>query len=136
MRIVQPPARPFFRRATPVWIMMIGLITMLILPAQSARANGFEPIRERAKFLSLVEGRALTHLGITLKVSRDGQIRGNALGRRVSGEWSWTNGYFCRSLFWGAKRFPDNCQWVGQRGDVIRFQSDRGRGEYADLTIR
>lgn len=119
----------------PVYAILGAFLALTLVPLPLL-ANGFEPIRDRSNFLELVEGRKLTNMGVTLNVTGDGMIRGRALGRQVTGEWNWSDGFFCRSLFWGNTRFPDNCQWVGRQGDVIRFQSDRGTGEHADLTIR
>ncbi len=117
---------------------MLRLIPVLICLglAIPAGAEGFDPVQERDTFVSLVEGRKLTRFGIKLTVTRDGEIRGRAFGRAVTGAWNWRGGYFCRDLYWGSRALAPNCQAVKRQGRTLRFISDRGTGRYADLTLR
>jgi hypothetical protein len=96
----------------------------------------FAQVTDRERFVSLIEGRDLTRFGIRLEVTRDGQIRGRAFGRDVTGAWRWAQGYFCRDLYWGSMELGANCQAVRQNGDTLRFISDQGQGQYADLYLR
>ncbi len=123
-----------YRPLRPVFTAMFAAILAMV--AVSARAIEFSPVRDRGVFIKLVEGRALIHIGVKLSVARDGRITGRAFGRKVTGRWSWSDGYFCRSMQWGPREIPKNCQAVGKNGSTLRFQSDRGTGEYADLTLR
>lgn len=91
---------------------------------------------EKTEFLALVSGQTLTRVGVRLRVGADGAIRGRAFGQPVSGAWRWQGGYFCRDLFWGDRDLGPNCQEVTLRGDVLRFTSDRGTGQSADLVLR
>ena len=114
------------------------LVTCLVfLLAAPAWAEGFQVVRDRGTFVSLVEGRDLriSLWGIRLQVRPDGKIEGQALGRPVSGQWQWRNGYFCRDLSWGARDLGPNCQEVKVQGRTVRFTSDRGAGQFADLTL-
>lgn len=99
-------------------------------------AMAFEKIDSREKFVEAIEGKDLRITGISVNVTPAGEIKGRAFGMRVSGEWQWQDGYFCRSLFWGRQDLGPNCQEVMINGDTIRFTSDRGAGEFADLTMR
>lgn len=96
----------------------------------------FQPVREEANFRALVEGRDLTRFGIRLQVLPEGQIAGRGFGQQVGGEWEWRNGYFCRTLEFGQSGDPYNCQLVLRNGDTLRFISDQGQGDQADLRIR
>ncbi|NIZ09046.1 dihydrodipicolinate reductase [Pseudooceanicola sp. HF7] len=107
------------------------LLLALPLAAQDAAR-----ISSRSGFMALVQGRGLHRLGVQLTVHPDGQITGRAFGREVTGSWSWKEGYFCRVLYWGSREFPWNCQMVTRRGEELRFRSDRGTGEWADLRLR
>lgn len=107
----------------------------LALSAPGA-ALAFEKVKSRDQFVQLVQGKDLRLTGIKVKVSPAGQITGRAFGVGVRGEWQWRNGYFCRSLFWGKRDLGPNCQEVQVKGDTIRFTSDKGAGEFADLAIR
>lgn len=118
---------------------MVRTLTTFLISlclALPAVAEGFAKIDDRHRFVSLVDGRKLTRLGIKLDVTPDGQIRGRAFGKDVSGAWRWQSGYFCRSLYWGARDLGPNCQAVKVQGRTLRFISDRGAGDFADLVVR
>jgi len=104
--------------------------------AGPALAEGFTRVTDRDTFVSLMKGRELTRFGITLRVTPDGRIGGRAFGREVSGAWRWRQGYFCRDLSWGRTDLGPNCQAVRVQGRTVRFVSDRGEGQYADLRLR
>lgn len=112
------------------------IIVLAMGIAAPAMADGFAHVENRDRFVSLIEGRNLTRFGIQLNVTPDGAIRGRAFGRDVSGAWRWQGGYFCRSLYWGARDLGPNCQEVKVQGATIRFISDKGSGEFADLVLR
>lgn len=114
-------------------ILALLLTAVLGTPAM---AEGFAPVTDRERFVSLIEGRDLTRLGITLNVTPDGQIRGRAFGRDVTGAWRWNGGYFCRDLYWGEMDLGPNCQAVRIQGNTVRFISDQGAGQFADLRLR
>ena len=95
-----------------------------------------ERITSRDAFLSLVDQRRLTTIGVTLVVTPDGRIGGSAFGSDVRGDWTWDSGWFCRTLAWGSRSWPRNCQLVERTGDALRFTSDKGTGDTATLRIR
>ncbi|ARE84470.1 dihydrodipicolinate reductase [Roseovarius mucosus] len=117
--------------------MRVVLAVLLILGlAAPAMAEGFAPVTKRDRFVSLIEGRDLTRFGITLNVTSDGQIKGRAFGRDVTGAWRWNGDYFCRDLYWGSMDLGPNCQAVRVQGNTLRFISDQGAGQFADLSLR
>lgn len=93
-------------------------------------------ITDRTTFVNTVNGRALTRLGVTLRVAFDGSISGRALGREVTGAWSWEGGMFCRTLDAGDHQFERNCQVVSTEYGATRFHADQGTGDIADFNIR
>jgi hypothetical protein len=99
-------------------------------------AAAAERVTSRDDFVSLVNQRKLTSMGVTLVVSPDGRIGGRAFGSNVQGEWTWGKGWFCRSLAWGSRSWPTNCQLVTKEGAKLKFTSDQGAGESATLRIR
>ncbi|MEM0947839.1 MAG: dihydrodipicolinate reductase [Pseudomonadota bacterium] len=101
-----------------------------------ATGTQFERVGDRDTFVRLVAQRDLRRFGIRLEVKPDGSIGGNAFGRNVTGAWQWRDGYFCRELFWGAREVGANCQEVKIAGNMLRFTSDRGAGDFADLRLR
>ncbi|KGK78559.1 dihydrodipicolinate reductase [Thalassobacter stenotrophicus] len=106
---------------------------MLMLPVT---AHAFEKIDSRTDFVSLIDGKALTRFGIKLDVTGQGGILGRGFGRDVTGAWQWQGNYFCRSLYWGTYDLGYNCQEVRVNGDTLRFTSDQGAGDSADLKLR
>ena len=111
------------------------LITALFI-APPAFAEQFQQVTQRDTFVSLMNGRELTRFGIKLEVTPDGKIDGRAFGRNVTGAWRWNGGYFCRDLYWGSRDLGPNCQAVKVQGRTVRFISDQGQGEFADLVLR
>ena len=100
-----------------------------------AIAEGFQKVHDKNRFVSLMQDRELKRLGISVKVTEDGRIRGRAFGYDVTGAWTWDGGYFCRDLFWGGDELGFNCQMVQVNGETVRFISDRGAGQFADLRL-
>lgn len=111
-------------------------LSALAVILQVGAASAFEKVSSRDDFISALGDKSLTRFGITVDVTPTGDIVGRAFGRDVSGDWQWQNGFFCRSLFWGERNLGDNCQEVRINGDTVRFTSDQGAGEYADLRLR
>lgn len=125
------------RRSFPGFLASIALAAAAAIGApQTSAADAFRAVTDRSEFVSLVSGRTLTYPGVRLEVTTDGQIRGRGLGRPVTGAWQWQGGYFCRDLFWGDRELGANCQRVLANGETLRFISDRGAGQQADLRLR
>ena len=95
----------------------------------------FERVQNRDAFVQIISKGSLNRFGMTLLVRPDGQIGGRAFGRDVSGQWQWRDGYFCRELFWGTRDLGPNCQEVEISGEMVRFTSDQGQGDFADLKL-
>jgi hypothetical protein len=121
------------RRKTSMRLMIFALLASLASPAM---AEDYLRVSDRSAFVDLVSGKRLTSLGVTLTVSPSGTITGRALGRDVTGSWTWTGGFFCRTLKAGDRVFARNCQLVQKKGNSIRFIADKGVGDTADLRIR
>lgn len=105
------------------------------LPLSVAADDG---IRDRDRFLDLVEGRELRIglLGIALVVNADGTIAGQAQGWAVTGVWEWRDGLFCREMAWGGTPIPWNCQLVEAEGEsALRFTVDAGAGQSAVFAL-
>lgn len=107
----------------------------LLLAASPALAD-LARVTDRAAFVSAVQGRELSRLGVSLQVAPNGSISGRALGRDVTGSWTWEGGMFCRTLDAGDRQFARNCQMVSVDGTSIRFHADQGTGDIADFRIR
>ena len=113
-----------------------SLILALAATSVPAIAEEFDVVDTREEFISAITGRELTRVGIRLEVTESGVIEGRAFGTPVSGAWNWSDGYFCRDLYYGERDLGSNCQQVAIRDITIRFTSDFGNGDYADLRLR
>jgi hypothetical protein len=113
-----------------------ALVLTLALAGLSAPAAAFDRIADRDAFVQAVRDKALTRLAVNLRVTPEGRIEGRAFGQQVTGTWSWREGYFCREMRTRVRDVPANCQLVERAGDVLRFTSDRGRGDSAELRLR
>jgi len=88
------------------------------------------------EFARRVVGRELARTGIRLTVLPGGQIMGRALGWGITGEWTWREGYFCRTMDWSGYPIEYNCMTVLANGRSVRFIADRGAGDFADFRLR
>ena len=121
----------------PLRALAIAALAALTVTAVSTPAAAdLQRITDRGTFMSIVQGRELSRLGVSLTVAPNGSIIGRALGRDVTGSWSWENGLFCRTLDAGDRSFGRNCQVVSVDGAMIRFHADQGTGDIADFRIR
>lgn len=114
---------------------LTSILLMCLIPT-AGMAQEFQQVIDRSRFVELVQDKSLKRFGVVLIVSPEGQIDGRAFGYDISGQWRWENGYFCRSMSYGSGDVPDNCQMVLERADTLRFISDRGQGDRADLRLR
>ncbi|MEM7711420.1 MAG: dihydrodipicolinate reductase [Pseudomonadota bacterium] len=111
--------------------LVLALLLALPMPAWAAG-----PVSSREGFLSLVEGRRLVGDGVSLMVEPDGRITGRGLGLQISGNWTWEDGLFCRTLDTAVRDFPRDCQTVEHRGTSLRFTANGGDGDVADLRLQ
>lgn len=93
-------------------------------------------ITDKNAFLNIIGGKTLARPFVSLQVLPDGKINGKGAGRAVTGDWSWKDGYFCRTMFWGSQEISYNCQAVDSVGEKLRFTADQGAGRAADFSLR
>lgn len=117
---------------------MIRIILAAVLTLAPLSAHALDRITDEGACLALIAGKSLSNrlYGITLQVTPEGEIAGDALGWDVSGAWRWTDGYFCREMAWGGDPIPYNCQLVEASGNEVRFTSDQGSGASASFKLR
>ena len=120
--------------------MLFRVVVTLSVLSTSLAARGavaeFSIVSQQDEFVKVITGKQLERPFIKLSVSNAGNITGRALLSEVHGRWTWEQGYFCRDLFWGKKELGYNCQQVSLSGNKIRFTSDKGKGDYADFTLK
>lgn len=117
---------------------LLKALTLGVAMVAATPLYAMEAISDRSTFMDALDGRELRIglYGLSLKVTDDGRIAGSALGRTVTGDWSWQDGYFCREIMWGDREIPYNCQLVEAQSDKMRFTTDRGAGDSASFSLR
>jgi len=115
---------------------MRPILTAALVAALPLPALAFERVADPSSFENIVVGRELSRTGIRLQVLPGGQILGRGLGWPVTGEWSWQDGYFCRTMDWSGYEIAYNCMAVLASDRSVRFIADRGTGDSADFRIR
>ena len=118
-----------------------GFKTLLLASVLSsfplmAAAQTNEWIKEKDRFINLINGKKLKRFLIELSVQTDGTITGMGAGTGVTGNWNWQDNYFCRNLSWGNRDLGSDCQKVELKGKKLFFTSDQGRGTTAGFSIR
>ncbi len=118
--------------------MFRAIFALATLAAFPGHAADFAPVKEKAEFVSLIEGRDLRigMFALTLTLSADGRIEGSALGSPITGSWAWKDGFFCREMDWSGTAISYNCQLVEVRDDNrMRFTVDKGAGDSASFDL-
>lgn len=113
----------------------IFVALVFILIGQGVFAQ--DRISSKAAFLDQIDGKSLkiTLYVLTLNVLKDGSITGSALGNKVTGNWVWQDGYFCRDMKWGSRVIDFNCQLVTVKGKRMTFTTDKGAGDSATFRM-
>lgn len=113
------------------------IATTLFLVALSAgTAQAWERIDTEAAYRAQVVGNRQVVAGSGHAVVQpDGTVTGEWNGQPVSGNWSWNDGYYCRSLRIGNTDTGSNCQLIEVEGNQIRSTNDRGQGRNVTATL-
>ena len=112
------------------------LISSALVCAAGMASAEFAKVNNLDQFKEIVTGKTLTRPLVRIEVTADGSIEGSGVRWAVTGNWSWRDGYFCRSLFWGGDDLGYNCQEVRINDSRIQFTSDRGAGDSAIFRLR
>ena len=117
-------------------IRALNLNLIIFLFMASLVSSSEITITNRSDFENLVIDKKLERFLISLSVTGDGKIKGFGVGRNVTGDWDWIDGFFCRTLLWGVRELKYNCQQVTFDGNRLRFISDKGKGQSASFALR
>ena len=112
----------------------LKLIIFLIMASLVSASE--TTITNRSDFENLVIDKKLERFLISLSIFNYGKIKGSAAGMDGTGDWDWIDGFFCRTLLWGARELKYNCQLVTFDGKRLRFISDQGKGQSASFALR
>lgn len=115
---------------------IISAVTVVAMMAATPALAELTKIDSAADFKSVVSGKTLSYPLVKLQVRPNGSITGKGAKWPVTGQWTWKNGYFCRSLEWGGDDLGYNCQEVKASDSKIRFTSDQGSGQTIVFNLR
>ena len=112
--------------------LVTGLALLVLTAWQTVlhvpESSGEKTITTEKEFRTKVVGKKLiTDRGYAL-VQEDGSMAGKLGGRELTGEWTWEDGYYCRSVALGDRQLPDDCQMVTIEGDEVTFYRKKGYG--------
>lgn len=102
----------------------------------SSSAEPLQRIQTDSDFTQTVVGKRLSSGGVTLIVNNDGTVFGSGQAGKVSLNWDWRSGYFCRSGTVGGIAVTEDCEMVLTSGNTVHFVSNRGRGSGVEYRIR
>lgn len=88
------------------------------------------------EFRAAVIGNRLSAGGVTLVVRPDGTMVGSGQAGRVSLDWSWRSGYFCRQGTVGGIDVKEDCEMVLTADNTVHFVANRGRGDGVAYRVR
>lgn len=117
---------------------VLALSIILATAAPTMASETFQRIQDKSTFLSAVKERELRLglFGVSLRVLQNGTIQGKAMGKTVTGTWTWKNGTFCRAMTWGNDPIDHDCQTVAYKPSQIKFISRNGTTRDATFTLR
>ncbi|MDD9724565.1 hypothetical protein PVV74_03755 [Roseovarius sp. SK2] len=108
-------------------------VSMLALPAS---ASDFERVETKAEFDRVIVGRkAVASWGWVIS-QPNGTVVGQVDGEKAAGSWEWKNGFWCRTISFGSKDMPHDCQAVFHKGSTAIFIRDKGQGDQVVLTLQ
>ena len=86
-------------------------------------------ITTEKEFRAKVVGKKLITERGNVTIQADGSLTGQLGGKEVSGEWTWDDGYYCRSVAFGNRQLRDDCQMVTIVGKEVTFYRKKGYGD-------
>jgi len=113
------------------------VLSAFLFSVVASGAMAFDKVETRAQLMDLIGDKTIGIwlYGLKLNVRDSGKITGRAVGGKITGDWTWEDGYFCRTMYWGDREIPYNCQLVEIDGNKIRFTVDKGAGDDATFRI-
>lgn len=113
--------------------LIIGGVAGLFLGGTQAMAD---QVKTRQQFIDEVAGKKLVQDDAWVIVSPDGTVEGaGPNGGKISGAWSWDDGFYCRDITINGVAEPRDCQRVVLDGNTVSFVHDKGEGISVDWTI-
>ncbi|WP_424977841.1 hypothetical protein [Leisingera sp. S232] len=75
-------------------------------------------------------GKKLVSGNSWIVASADGKLTGvSRKGEKITGAWIWHKRFFCRNIYLGQTRLPEDCNTVSIDGNTATFTRDKGKGK-------
>ena len=101
----------------------------------STVSGGWRRIETREEFVEAFADKPLVDEGIRFVISADGRISGSVDKQQFSGEWHWSDGYFCRTVCLDGEDLGQDCEVIERRGYQMRYTREKGRGDTSIVEI-
>ncbi|WP_193142759.1 MULTISPECIES: hypothetical protein [unclassified Meridianimarinicoccus] len=95
----------------------------------------WQRLLSRTAFLKRFADRELVGDGLRFVIHADGRITGQAGTGKLSGQWYWEDGYFCRTASLDGEDLGLDCEIIEYRGDSMRYTRNKGEGEASVVAI-
>ena len=88
-----------------------------------------ERITTEQEFRATAVGKKMVTKGGYVNFGEDGSLSGEFSGKKLTGKWSWEDGYFCRTVKLGGKDRGHDCQVVLATEDGVVLHRKKGQGK-------
>ncbi|MEE9429002.1 MAG: hypothetical protein V3V25_12735 [Paracoccaceae bacterium] len=101
----------------------------------STDSSNWNRIETSTEFADAFADKPLIGEGIQFVIHADGRISGSIGELPFSGNWYWSDGYFCRTATFEGEDLGLDCEIIEQRGHQMRYTRDKGRGDVSVVDI-
>lgn len=102
----------------------------------STVSRDWRRVKTREEFVEAFADRSLVDEGIRFTISADGRISGSVDEQHFSGNWYWSDGYFCRTVCLNGEDLGLDCEIIERCADQMRYTRDKGDGDTSIVTIK
>lgn len=95
----------------------------------SAAATGKRRVTTEQEYRDAVVGKKFGNKHGYFVVHEDGTFTGEFSGKKMTGEWTWEDEFFCRSGKLGTRKIKHDCHAVFLEGDKLTGHRKKGKGK-------
>ena len=93
-------------------------------------------INTERDFRSHVLDRLWTADGMDFTIQSDGHLTGMVDGEPLTGRWTWSDCYFCRTAELAGEDLGRDCEIIEVREDEMRYTRNMGKGEATIVRLK
>ena len=95
----------------------------------SAAVTGKRRITTEQEYRDAIVGKKFGDKNGYFVAREDGTITGKFGGKKLTGEWTWEDEFFCRSAKLGSRKLKRDCQVVFLEGNTVTIHRKKGKGK-------